>query len=74
MNDVWFLGWGTMTKEGLADNDVASRLAGSRLNSNHHPHSDMSTNSSTTHVDVGSESDPPQLSALFLIEFDKKIG
>jgi len=30
--------------------------------------------SSTTDVDVGPENEAPQLSALFLIRFDKKVG
>ncbi|KAF2714932.1 hypothetical protein K504DRAFT_445856 [Pleomassaria siparia CBS 279.74] len=33
-----------------------------------------STDSSVTHVDVGSENEAPQLSALFVIRFDKKVG
>lgn len=34
----------------------------------------MSSSSSATGVDVGAENVPPQLSALFLIRFDKKVG
>ncbi|CAI6336725.1 unnamed protein product [Periconia digitata] len=34
----------------------------------------MSTSSSATGVDTGAENTPPQLSALFLIRFDKKVG
>jgi hypothetical protein len=34
----------------------------------------VSTGSSTTDVDAGAENEAPQLSALFLIRFDKKIG
>lgn len=33
-----------------------------------------STDSSATDVDSGCENDAPQVSALFLIKFDKKIG
>ena len=33
-----------------------------------------STDSSATQVDQGSENEAPQLSALFLIKFDKKVG
>jgi hypothetical protein len=33
-----------------------------------------SPGSSTTDVDVGPENEAPQLSALFLIRFDKKVG
>lgn len=33
-----------------------------------------SEHSSATDVDAGSENEAPQLSALFLIKFDKKVG
>lgn len=33
-----------------------------------------STHSSATDIDVGSSNDAPQVEALFLIKFDKKVG
>lgn len=41
---------------------------------NHHATMSGSTHSSATDVDVGGSNDAPQVEALFLIRFDKKVG
>jgi hypothetical protein len=40
----------------------------------HHATMSASTHSSATDIDVGSSNDAPQVEALFLIRFDKKVG
>jgi hypothetical protein len=52
---------------------ITARKAGKHLSA-HDATMPASTNSSATDVDAESRSDAPQVEALFLIKFDKKVG
>ena len=49
-------------------------ITGDKHSCAHHAIMSASTHSSATDIDVGSSSDAPQVEALFLIKFDKKVG
>ena len=66
-----------MITEGFAETRPTASLAEHLDNATHLQRNatmSASTSSSATDVDAGSENEAPQLSALFLIKFDKKIG
>lgn len=53
---------------------ITVRAAADNHSCAHHATMSVSTHSSATDVDAGSSNDAPQVEALFLIKFDKKVG
>jgi hypothetical protein len=75
----WFwivplLGYACLVMVQLPSQRDCDRTTKDKHSCAHHATMSASTHSSATDIDVGSSNDAPQVEALFLIRFDKKVG